>query len=288
LRKIEKEGKFMPDLSIQEIVTGVNVALGGVCNRGVISQGGNVLVVDSGIAAVEAIPLRAAAQEYRKEGALYLFNTHPHGDHTYGNQVFADCPIIAHEGVRNDLVVNGEQTLANWKQNPRMAAFVSDVTITPPTLTFQEKMTVFVGDIEVQLLYLGIAHSPSDSVAWLPQSRVLFAGDLLFNAIVPATPPGGNTAHWVHALEQLEQLGAAYAIPGHGPIQTPAALADLRHWFITVRALVGEAIASGWDRETTITNVSASLQKIAPRGTEERLPRAIEQVFAEMSQNASV
>jgi cyclase len=277
----------MPELSIQEIVPGVNAALGGICNRGIISQGGNVLVVDSGVAATEAIPLRAAAQEYRKEGVLSLFNTHPHGDHTYGNQVFIDCPIIAHEGVRNELVTNGEQTLANWKQNPRMAAFVSDVKITPPTITFQDKMTLFVGDIEVQLLYLGIAHSPSDSVAWLPQSRVLFTGDLLFNAIVPALPPGGNTAHWVHALEQLEQLEAAYAIPGHGPIQPPTALADLRHWFITLRGQIGEAIASGWDRETTITNVSASLQKIAPRGTEERLPAIIGQVFGEMSQNAS-
>ncbi len=275
----------MPDFSIfsiQEIVPGVMAALGGVCNRGIISQGGSVLVVDSGVAPTEATPLRAAAQEYRKEGALYLFNTHPHGDHVYGNQVFADSPIIAHEGVRNDLVTNGERTLADWKQNPRMAAYVSDVTITPPTMTFQEKMTVFVGDIEVQLLYLGIAHSPSDSVAWLPQSRTLFTGDLLFNAIAPALPPGGNSAHWIHALEQLEQLGAEQAIPGHGPIQTPAALADLRHWFITLRAQVGEAIASGWDRETTITKVAQQIQEVAPRGASERLPRSIGQVFDEM------
>lgn len=277
----------MPDLSIQEIVPGVNVALGGICNRGIISQGGSVLVVDSGIAAVEATPLRTAAQEYQKGGILSLFNTHPHGDHVYGNQVFGDCPIIAHAGVRNDMVNNGEQTLAMWKQNPRMGSLVSDVKITPPTITFQDKMTLFIGDIEVQLLYLGIAHSPSDSVAWLPQSRTLFTGDLLFNAIVPAMPPGGNSAHWVQALEQLEQLGAAYAIPGHGPVQTPVALTDLRHWFITLRAQVGEAIASGWDREKTSTNVAASLQKIAPRGTEERLPTAIGQVFSEMSQNAS-
>ena len=110
----------MPDLSIQEIVPGVNVALGGVCNRGIINQGRSVLVVDAGIAVAEATPLRATAQERRKEGALYLFNTHPHGDHVYGNQVFADSPIIAHEGVRHDLVNHGQQTLANWRQNSRM------------------------------------------------------------------------------------------------------------------------------------------------------------------------
>ncbi|MBV9713454.1 MAG: MBL fold metallo-hydrolase [Ktedonobacteraceae bacterium] len=276
----------MPDFSVQEIVPGVMAALGGVCNRGIISQGGNVLVVDSGVAAAEAIPLHTAAQQYQKEGSLYLFNTHPHGDHVYGNQVFVDSPIIAHEGVRNDLIANGERTLANWKQNPRMAAFVSEVTITPPTVTFQDKMTVFVGDVEVQLLYLGIAHSPSDSVAWLPQFRVLFAGDLLFNAIVPAMPPGGNSATWVHALEQLEQLGAEHAIPGHGPIQTPAALTDLRQWFVTLRAQVSEAIAQGWDRETTITKVAQQMQEIAPRSTPERLSTGIGQVFDEMSRKA--
>jgi cyclase len=273
----------MADFTLQEIAPGVMSALGGVCNRGIIEHNGAVLVVDSGINAAEAAPLSKAARAYHKEGSFYLFNTHPHGDHVYGNQVFADGPIIAHEGVRKDMIVSGERTLANWKQNPQMGALVSDVKITPPTVTFQNDLTVFIGAIEVQLLYCGVAHSPSDSVAWLPQSRVLFAGDLLFNAIVPAMPPGGSSAHWVKALERLEQLEAEHALPGHGPIQTPAALTDLRHWIITLRTQVGEAIASGWDRETTLSKVTASMRASAPRGRDERLPNNIGQVFDEMS-----
>lgn len=273
----------MPDLTLQEIAPGVEAALGGICNRGLIYHGGSVLIVDSGIGSVEAAPLRAAAEEYRAGGGLYLFNTHPHGDHVFGNQVFADTPILAHEGVRQNLVEYGEQTLASWRQNPRMAALLSEVTITPPTVTFQERSHLFIGDIEVHLLYLGIAHSPSDSVAWLPQSKALFAGDLLFNALVPAMPPGANSATWVQALERLEQMGATHAIPGHGPIQTPAALADLRHWFIALRTQVGDALNSGWDRETTLTRVAERMQQLAPRGMEERLPNAIGQVFDELS-----
>jgi cyclase len=280
----------MSDLSIQEIAPGVNAALGGICNRGLISQGGSVLVVDSGIAVAEAAPLRAAAQERQKDGALYLFNTHPHSDHVYGNQIFADGPIIAHEGVRNFLVAHGEQALAGWRQNPHTAALVSDVVITPPTLTFQYQMTLFIGDIEVQLLYLTRAHSPSDSVAWLPQSRTLFTGDLLFNAQVPVwnhgvegMPPGGSVANWIQALEKLEALEVAHAIPGHGPIQTASALADLRRWFLSLRTQVGEAQALGWDRETTITHVAQQLQKLAPRGDEERLPNVIGQAIDELS-----
>jgi cyclase len=270
-------------LTLREIAPGVDAALGGICNRGLIYQGGSVLIVDSGIGPVEAVPLRTAAGEHQAGGALYLFNTHPHGDHVYGNQVFADSPIVAHEWVRQCLVEDGEQTLANWRRNPRMTALLSDITITPPTLTFHDKATLFIGDLEIHLLYLGIAHSPSDSVAWLPQSKTLFAGDLLFNAIVPPMPAGGSSATWVQALDRLEQIGAAHAIPGHGPIQTPAALGDLRRWFVTLRTQVGDALTSGWDRETTMSNVAERMQQLAPRGMEERLPNAIGQVFDELS-----
>jgi cyclase len=288
----------MSDLSIQEIVPGVHAIIGGICNRGLISHAGSVLVVDSGIGVAEATPLRAAAQEHRKDGALYLFNTHLHSDHVYGNQVFADCPIIGHEGVRDYLVEHGESGLARWRQNPNTAALVSDVVITPPTLTFQDRVTLFIGDIEVQLLHIARAHSPSDSVAWLPQSRTLFTGDLLFNAQVPVwnhgvagAPPGGSVANWTEALEKLEALGVERAIPGHGPIQTAEALADLRLWFMALHIQLEEALASGWDRETTITRVTQELQqlqkeqKLAPRGEDERLPNVIGQTFDELSVN---
>jgi cyclase len=273
----------MPEFSLQEVVPGVLVALGGMCNRGIITSNENVLVVDSGISVAEATPLHAAAKEYCKQGSLSLFNTHPHGDHVYGNELFTDGPIIAHEGVREDLIASGHQTLAKWKQNPQWAQLLGDVVITPPTITFEDEMMVSLGDLEIQLLYLGSAHSPSDSVAWLPQLRTLFAGDLLFNTIVPAMPPGTNVANWIRALERLEQLGAEHVIPGHGPVQTAGELANLRNWFITLRTHVGNAIADGWDRETILTRVAAEMQKVAPRGSEERLPMAIGQVLAELS-----
>jgi cyclase len=272
----------MPDFSLQEIAPGVLIALGGLCNRGIISSSGNVLIIDSGVSVAEATPLRTAAQEYCQQGSLSLFNTHPHGDHVYGNQLFTDGPIIAHERVREELITSGEQMLAQWKQNLPMAQFLHEVTITPPTVTFENEMTVFLGDMQVELLYLGSAHSPSDSVAWLPQLRILFTGDLLFNMLVPVMPLGGNSANWVQALQRLEQLGAEHVIPGHGPVQTPAELANLRHWLVTLRTHVSNAIASGWDRETTITKVAIEMQTVDPHRAQERMPMTIGQVFDEL------
>ncbi len=160
-----------------------------------------------------------------------------------------------------------------------MAALVADVVLTPPTVVFSETLTLFFDDLEIQVRRLGAAHSRSDGVVWVPQARTLFTGDLLFSAIVPAMPPGCNLAAWLRALDTLIDLDPAHVIAGHGPIQSPVALADLRDWFLILRTRVGEARAQGLDREAAIARVSTSMQQAVSRGIAERLPQAVGQVF---------
>ncbi|HLG62003.1 MAG TPA: MBL fold metallo-hydrolase [Ktedonosporobacter sp.] len=277
----------MPEFTLQEVVPGVLAAFGGICNRGIIANGGNALVIDSGISVAEATPLRDAAQERCRQGALSLFNTHPHGDHVFGNQVFGDGLIIAHQGVRENMLTTGVASVAAFKQNPQMAEQLGDITITPPTVIFQDTLTVFVGAIEVQLIYFGLAHSPSDSFAWLPQSRTLFTGDLLFNELVPAMPPGGSIANWIVALERLEQLQPQHVIPGHGPILPPDALGVLRSWMLELRARVTDAVAQGLDQEACIAKLAPEMQALAPRTREERMPRAIQAAYDEVSRTSA-
>jgi len=269
----------MTNLATQELTPGVLLVLEGICNRGIIQKGGRALVVDSGVGPAEAAPLRSLVESYVDGRQLFLCNTHAHGDHVYGNQVFADCPIIAHTDLRHEMVTSGAETLAGWRQNPRMAAWVDDVIVTPPTVVFTDMIGFFFEDLEVQLRYVGAAHSASDSVVWLPQSRTLFTGDLLFNAIVPAMPPGCNLVAWEHALDALIGLEPEHVVPGHGPVQSPAALADLRGWFARLHAQVGDAKAKGWDREAAVARVAASMQDLVPCGREERLPAAVGQAF---------
>lgn len=272
------------DLTIKELTPEAHAAFGGICNRGYIFGGGNVLVIDSGMGVDEATPLREAAQrQLGPHGHLSLFNTHSHGDHVFGNQVFADCPIIAQAAVRRVLIEQGQQALDGMRQNPQMAPLIGDAKLTLPNVTFEERMSLFLGDQEVWLIRVGPAHSQGDAVAWLPQSRVLFAGDILFNEMVPAMPPGGNSAGWVRALESLEMLGPEIVVPGHGPMQPITALGDLRSWLVAVRNRVADAILAGLDKAATIARVGPEMQQTAPRGREERLPSVIGQVFEDIT-----
>ncbi|GCF11927.1 MBL fold metallo-hydrolase [Dictyobacter arantiisoli] len=273
----------MSEFTLQELLPGVQVAFGGVCNRGIISDQGQVLVVDSGIGLPEASPLRDAAQTHLKNGPVMLFNTHPHPDHVLGNGLFTDGLIVGQKNVREEMLTTVVQALAAFSQDPQRAAMVGGATIAPPTLTFEDRLTIFVGDIEVQLLHFGSAHSASDSVAWLPQTRTLFAGDLLFNGIVPVLPPVSNVSHWIEVLEQLEALDAQHVIPGHGPIQAPDALARLRQWLIEVRSRVSAAIEQGWDGDSSAERITAEMHTLEPRGNESRLPGLVQQVYTQLS-----
>ncbi len=269
----------MPDFQVREIVPNVCAVLGGVCNRGISAGKDGTLVVDSGISVAEATPLYQAARERAGQGHLSLFNTHSHGDHVYGNQIFAACPIIASSDVREVLAARGEEQLAGWRAGP-YAETVAGVRLTLPSVTFDERLVIYLGGIEVHLIRMGTAHSPGDAVAWLPEQRVLFAGDLLFNDLVPAMPPGGDTSTWARALEKLEELGAEHVIPGHGPIEPPTALGSLRDWIISLRAHVGAAVAGGADRETASKEIATAMRGAYPaRGNEARLPVAIERAF---------
>jgi cyclase len=274
----------MSDFTVKEVLPGINIALGGICNRGIIESQGSVLVIDSGISAGEATPLRAAAQKYQTEaGTISLFNTHPHGDHVFGNQVFAADTIIGQQALKDTMIETGEQSVAGFKQRPGMAELLGDITITPPSVTFQDTYALTVGTIEVQLHHFGVAHSPSDSVAWLPQSRVLFTGDLLFNNLVPALPPGGNVANWINALEKLEQFDAQHVIPGHGPVQSPEALVSLRSWLVELYARVTAAVNAGWEQEKSVEKISDEMKALAPRASQERLPGIIQVAYGEIS-----
>lgn len=274
----------MADLTIKELTSEAHAALGGICNRGYIFGGGNVLVIDAGIGLDEAMALRAAAQgQLGSNGHLSLFNTHSHGDHVFGNQVFADCPIIAQDAVRRVLIEQGQQTMDSWRQNPQMAPLIGDAKLTLPNVTFEERMSLFLGEQEIQLIRVGPAHSQGDAIVWLPRSRVLFAGDILFNDLIPAMPPGGNSAGWVRALETLEMLGPAIVVPGHGPLQPITAIGDLRSWIVGLRNRVADAILAGLDKDATIARVGPEMQQTAPRGREERLPIVVGQVFEDIT-----
>ncbi len=156
-----------------------------------------------------------------------LFNTHSDGDHWFGNQIVAHADILATETSAAEMYSKGPASIEVMRQLPGETGDFAreafgpfqwdDVIPTYPTTTFARELTLDVGGVEVQLLDLGPAHTGGDAVAWVPSTKTLFTGDLLFNGGTPIVW-AGPVAGWIRACDVMEELGAEVVVPGHGAV----------------------------------------------------------------------
>ena len=167
-----------------------------------------------------------------------LINTHHHGDHTHGNFVFGPATaIVGHEKCRVEVLATGLGTKALWPDTDW-----GNIEIAPPNITFRDWLTVYAGDTQIELIFVGPAHTSNDIVAWLPRQRVLFAGDVVFNGGTPFVVMGSVSGS-LDALKTLRDLKAETIVPGHGPVTTPAVLDDVEAYL----RFVQDTARSGFD-----------------------------------------
>jgi glyoxylase-like metal-dependent hydrolase (beta-lactamase superfamily II) len=160
-----------------------------------------------------------------------LVNTHVNGDHTHGNQLVIGAEIVGTRQLREEMEAFPPEQLTalfqNWRALGAAGEFLNEtmgsrfdfdgVVNTPPTRLFDGELTLKVGDKEVRLVDLGPAHTPSDTVAYVPQDRTLFTGDLLFHGGHPAVS-AGPVRNWIAACDRMLGWDVETVVPGHGPI----------------------------------------------------------------------
>ncbi|GAA2639624.1 MBL fold metallo-hydrolase [Dactylosporangium fulvum] len=175
-------------------------------------------------------------------------NTHQHGDHAYGNSLLpASTVLIGHEHMREwlrvDPVIDGCPPF--WSPVPDWGG----VTRRLPDVTVHDRLTVHVGRTRVELLHPGgPAHTTGDLVAWLPEQRVLYAGDLVFSGLTPLVFMG-SVQGAARALDWMAALEPAHLVPGHGPLLTAAeigpAFEQLRRYYRFVLDTADAGITAG-------------------------------------------
>jgi cyclase len=142
-----------------------------------------------------------------------LINTHHHGDHTYGNSVMGAATIVGHESCRTEVIKSGlPANLGIWDP-----VEWGTVTLAPPNVTFDERVRLWSDDRPVEVSYVGqAAHTNNDSLVWLPEQRVLFCGDLLFNGGTPFLLMGSVIGAIDVLTNVVAPIPATTIVPGHG------------------------------------------------------------------------
>ncbi len=238
-------------------------------NTGVIVGDDAVMVLDTQATPVMAADVIRRIREVTDKPIRYVLLTHYHAVRVLGASAYQPEHIIASEDTRDLIVERGEQDKASEiGRFPRLFRNVESVPpgLTWPTLTFSGKMTLWLGKLEVQLLQLGRGHTKGDTVAWLPQQKILFSGDLVE---FDATPYAGDAYFndWPATLDAVAALQPQKLVPGRGaalvtPEQVQAGLAGTRAFISDVRAAVEAGVKAGEDLKAVYRR---ALAQLAPR-----------------------
>lgn len=176
-----------------------------------------------------------------------LVNTHHNGDHCWGNQLVEGADIIAHRSFRAELAkMPPEMTQALLRLPPdsspgiallqeALAPFdFSGIRLTPPSLVFEGRLTVYLDGREIEIFHVGPAHTSTDVMVFFPEDKILYAGDIVFRL---CTPIGweGTFENWISALERIEALAPEVVVPGHGPLCGVEGAREMRAYLTYVR-----------------------------------------------------
>ncbi len=251
--------------SVKEIVPGVWFREGdiknlGHCNNVIIEMKDYLIVVDANFPS----GARAAIADARKlssKPVKYVFDTHHHGDHLYGNPVWTQlgATTLAYEGVADELK---RYEPAAWQSTAKERKDVAELklaTAEPPKKTFKDSPFLLTdGNRRVEFHFFGWAHTRGDGFVYLPNEKVLCTGDAVVNGAYNYTGQG-NLENWPKVLERAGKLDVAHVLPGHGGPGGKSLLEGQEAYFTELRKAVGAEMKSGKKDEELAKAVKSRL-----------------------------
>ncbi len=213
---------------------------GAICNIVMLETASGAVVIDTGSTARYGAELRAFADQ-RLGGVAAVANTHNHPDHWFGNQAFADRPILALPGTIAASAAGAEDYAASLYAI--LGGWISGTTPLPATREVAPGETV-IGGRPLSLLALS-GHSAADLALLDGRTGTLVAGDMLFLDRAPSFPDA-DLAAWRAGLDRIAAIRASGVIPGHGPLDRGgAALAETRAYLDAFEARLRAAADAG-------------------------------------------
>ncbi|HZG15979.1 MAG TPA: MBL fold metallo-hydrolase [Candidatus Bathyarchaeia archaeon] len=273
---------------LEQVTNGVYAAIavggtGSLSNAAIIDLGDQTLVVDTFLSIEAGRDLQTVAVQLTGRPVSYVFNTHWHSDHTFGNQVFAPTAQIistsqtreimativkervekhlsepeaiyqAIDEVREKMELETDEKLKKemeWEIGSDLAYMktLPELELTLPAVTFEQQLTIHGSKRKVELICYGGGHTQSDAFLYLPDERIAVTGDLVLSGHHPVMRYA-NPQEWLQILGRVEALGVDTIVPGHGEVCSLEALHQVRQYINELIAMVEQVVQTGGSTE---------------------------------------
>src|ERR1700687_1942383 len=237
--------------TVKQIVPGVWFREGdilgqGHCNNAIIEMKDHLIVVDANFPSGARATL-ADAKKVSSKPVKFVFDTHHHGDHSYGNAVWtqAGAVTIAFTGVAEEVK---RYEPARWQGTAKERKDVADmkrVHPKPPQQTFTDNPHVMTdGTRRVEFRFFGWAHTRGDGFVYLPKEKVLCTGDAILNGPYNYTADA-NVGNWPKVIDGAMKLDVEHVLPGHGGAGGREVMVGQRAFMLELRKAVDAAVKAG-------------------------------------------
>jgi glyoxylase-like metal-dependent hydrolase (beta-lactamase superfamily II) len=246
-----------------------------ICNAGIVDMGDYVLIFDTFMTPIAAEDLKKAAMDLFQKPIRIVVNSHGHSDHIRGNQIFPEAFVIGTETMREFIQSKNkpeeekeriDQQLAKmekmiaaekdekkknelriWvqyyqdvkKSLPRLKIIFPDVSLKEKVVIHGQKRTAILHSYQK-------GHTVSDIILYIPEERILFAGDLIFHKMHPYMSDGFPDS-WMANLDSLVSYKPMYVVPGHGEVGNASIINEMIDYIKTIKQLAKQMIKEGKD-----------------------------------------
>lgn len=263
--------------AVKEIAPGVHVITDHrvplVPNIGIIVGNDAVLVVDTGMGPANGQKVLNVARKIAAGKPLILTLTHFHPEHGFGAQVFKGVARIHYNSAqRDELAAKGEAYVGMFKTfSPDVAAALEGTRLVEPDDVYEGASgAIDLGGRTVELRTWGLAHTGGDQVVWLPEERIVFAGDLAEERMFPIFPwfPPGDAdidgARWAEALGEMIAWNPAIVVPGHGDIGGAEILKAVRDYMVDLGRRVAAERKAGTGADAIVASLGPTVRAEHP------------------------
>ncbi|MFL5242801.1 MAG: NAD(P)-dependent oxidoreductase [Gemmataceae bacterium] len=235
--------------------TDKDVVFGGSNNIWVVFED-HVAVIDANFPK-EAGDVIAAIKKTTDKPIRYVFDTHHHGDHAYGNAVFAQegASVVAQTNCARLLRIDGPKEFAEAGKGPAGRKDVAQSKLKTPNVVFDDKLVLDDGTQRIEFRFMGHAHTAGDAVAYLPKHKILCTGDACVNGAFNFMGHS-DSASWIRALERMQQLDVELVCPGHGQIAGRDLFDKQKRYFVELRDYVRKGIEADKNVDDLIKDIN--------------------------------